>query len=401
MKHLLSLLCLILANSFITQAQVLTAEDSLANGIIAAKVRTVISGYGEASVKYDLKNHEGEATLKRIVLFIGHKFSNRVSLFTEMELEHGLVVGGEEKGEIAMEQAFLKFDINSSNYFVAGLFIPRIGIINENHLPTTYHGVERPWVERLVIPATWREIGIGYYGNSRKLNGLNYSVALMNGLNSEGFENGTGIRGGRQEGSKAKLAGLALNASLLYYFKNFRLQTSAYVGGSSAVNPVVADSISLNHGLLANPVFLNEINLQYRDDRFALKFLACIINIPHAGNINRAFANNTPNRIFGSHFELAYDILPEKYRTDGRGLFLFSRAEFLDLNQRIAENGVSNQGNKKTFLLAGLTYKPIRGAVLKFDYTHVMSGQRNEALVNTSGYYSANGIVNLGIGYNF
>jgi hypothetical protein len=68
--------------------------------------------------------------------------------------------------EISMEQAFLKFNLNAHQYIIAGLFTPRIGILNENHLPVNFNGVERPMVETLIIPATWRELGAGFYGNS-------------------------------------------------------------------------------------------------------------------------------------------------------------------------------------------------------------------------------------------
>jgi len=58
------------------------------------------------------------------------------------------------------------FDLNKNNYIIAGLYIPRIGIINENHLPTTYNGNQRHFVEKYIIPSTWREIGVGLYGQS-------------------------------------------------------------------------------------------------------------------------------------------------------------------------------------------------------------------------------------------
>jgi hypothetical protein len=74
-----------------------------------------------------------------------------------------------------MEQAFLKFDLTPDIYLNAGLFIPRIGIINENHLPVTYNGNDRPVVETMVIPATWREIGVSINGTVPALPGLNYT----------------------------------------------------------------------------------------------------------------------------------------------------------------------------------------------------------------------------------
>ena len=51
------------------------------------------------------------------------------------KVEDGKVGGSGVTGEVAMEQAYLKFVLNPRQYIVAGLFLPRIGIVNENHLP--------------------------------------------------------------------------------------------------------------------------------------------------------------------------------------------------------------------------------------------------------------------------
>ena len=149
-----------------TQAQqlVLTSEDSLNTGV--AKNKTVISGYGSAAYQRDFNIKQSTATLERAVLFVGHQFNNKISVFTELEVENAKVEGGSEGGEIAMEQAYLKFNLNPKQYIVAGLFGPRIGLLNENHLPVNFNGVERPIVEQLVIPATWRELGVAFYGSA-------------------------------------------------------------------------------------------------------------------------------------------------------------------------------------------------------------------------------------------
>ncbi len=203
------------------KAQVLTAEDSLHAGLVPKDQATVLSGYGEARYTIDTKRKNAEASLSRVVLFVGHKFNKQISLFTELELEDALVAGqsGDEgsagKGSISMEQAFIKFNLRPATYIVAGLFIPRIGFINENHLPTTFNGVDRPFAEQFVIPSTWREVGVGLYGTIRKFPGLNYSLAITNGLNSGLFVNGSGIRNGRQLGAAATGLGLGASGSLL------------------------------------------------------------------------------------------------------------------------------------------------------------------------------------------
>jgi hypothetical protein len=404
---LLSMVCFSIQN----YAQVLTSEDSLAAGLIAKDQATVISGYGEARYTYDIKRVTSEATLKRVVLFVGHKFNNRVSLFTELELEDALVTGGDGDegsgigGTISMEQAFVKFDINPTTYLVGGLFIPRLGIINENHLPTTFNGNDRPIVEQLVLPSTWRGIGVGIYGTIKSVQGLNYNVSLTNGLNSEGFSNGSGIRNGRQQGSKTVGLNLATTASLLYYVNNFRIQVAGYIGGSTGEEKRVADSLQLDSGPFANPVEIGEANIQYSSGPVTLKALAAYVNIPKALEINRAYANNTPNSIFGSYAEAAYNLLYAKYKTS-KALNVFGRYEYVNLSNSTPKNGVENDANRQQYIVGGITFKPVRGVSVKADYTHRITGEPNPALIITPfpqqvPYYTSSGFINIGVAYNF
>ena len=393
-------------------AQVLTPEDSLYAGLIAKDQATVLSGYGEARYTYNIQHKNAEASLSRAVLFIGHKFSKKISLFTELELENALVSGqgGDEgangsKGGIGFEQVFLKFNLNPTTYLVAGLFLPRLGIINENHLPTTFNGVDRPFTEQFVIPSTWREVGIGLYGVVNGLTGLNYNIALTNGLNSSQFTNGSGIRGGRQLGSATTGSGLGASGALLYYINNFRIQASGYIGGSTGVEKRVADSLQLNSGVFGNPVILGEMDAQYINNGWNIKVLGATVNIANAANINLAYANNTPKSIYGAYAEVAYDFLYHRFKGN-RSLAAFGRFESLDLNAKIPANGIQNDANRQQYIVAGFTYKPLRGVAIKVDYVERITGEPNPALIVTPfpqqiPYFTKNGFANIGIGYSF
>ena len=114
-----------------TRAQqlVYTNEDSLNLGLSTQK--TVLSGYGSVFYQRDFVKKQATASLERVVLFVGHQFSPRIAFFSEMELENAVVAGGEEeKGEISMEQAFLKFNLNPKQYIISFLFTPRIVFLN-------------------------------------------------------------------------------------------------------------------------------------------------------------------------------------------------------------------------------------------------------------------------------
>lgn len=387
-------------------AQVITLEDSLNAGLVRSDKPTVISGYGQAKVEYDLRFKTGTASLTRNILFIGHRFNSRISFFSEMELEDAGVENGKPTGSVSMEQLFLKFNLNKDIYLVAGLFIPRIGMINENHLPTTFNGNDRHYVEQFLIPSTWRELGVGVYGNLRSLPGFNYSFALVNGLNSAGFKSGTGIRQGRFGGGNATASNLAVTGSVLYYINNFRLQASAYYGGSVGINQRDSDSLMLNRGAFGTPVALTEFNAQYQNKGMSFKGLVVYSSIPNAYEINRAYANNTPQSMFGGLFEAGYNILHAFNPKTTRNLTLFGRYEFVDLNNSLPSNGIRNDMYKMQFLVGGITYQPIKGVVIKADYVHRLTGKPNPALYinpypQALPYYTSNGFVNLGIGYSF
>lgn len=387
------------------RAQILTHEDSLSAGLnVKGNTATAISGYGEAFYTHDFNQETGTAQLKRVVLFVGHRFSDRISFFSEMELENA-VAGSGKGGEIAMEQAFLKFDLNRSHYIQAGLFVPRIGITNENHLPNTFNGNERSVLETMLIPSTWRELGVGLYGAVPTISGLNYSIALLTGLNADGFTMENGIGGGRSEGMAVSARQKAITAALLYYVGSFRLQASSYAGGSVGLDNRTADRLDVSTGFFGTPVYVNEVNGQYRNKGISVKAMASIIHIPEAVNINAAYASNTPEQMQGANMELAYDVLYKKYNGN-RQLQLFSRYEYIDMTAKVAANGIENPYYKQQHIFIGFSYLPVRGVVIKADYHYVMNGAYNQALIlnpvpYATPFYTERSYMNLGLAYSF
>ncbi len=395
-------ICLALLSISILKAQILTKEDSLAAGLINRNTATVISGYGSVKYKYNVSNKLAEANVDRVILFLGHKFNNKISFFSELEIEDAKVAGGEAGGEVALEQAFLKFNITKTAYLTTGLFIPRIGIINENHLPTTFNGNDRPFVERYVIPATWREIGIGLFGSTNKIPGLNYSLSLVNGLNSASFTSGSGVRNGRYEGRDANASAMAVTGSLLYYIKNFRIQASAYYGGSAGITKKESDTLKLSNGAFGTPVLLYEANVQYNNKGISAKALFASINISDAEKINNAYGNNIPETIMGYYGEIGYNVL-QLTKQKEKNLTIFVRYENIDMNNKLSVNGIVDKTKNATYFIGGLSFLPIKGVIVKADYVIKQTGEQNPLLVGTPDpdFKKEQGFFSLGVGYSF
>jgi hypothetical protein len=395
------------------QQLILTNEDSLNNNVI--KNKTVISGYGSAFYQRDFNQKVSTVALDRVVLFVGHNFSDKISLFTELEVENAVVSGTNSdepssgRGDIAMEQAFLKFNLDSRHYLVAGLFTPRIGITNENHLPVNFNGVERPIVEQFIIPTTWREIGVGLYGTLDRIP-LNYSIAVVNGLNSAKFQHDTGLGEGEGLGSNATANNLAVTASVQYRLKDLKFQLAGYAGGTVGLSKRSADSLNvgLQTGAFGTPLYLGEFDVQYAHNGFSAKALGTYIAYPNADKIYRAYATSIGSGMYGAYLELGYDWLHRKGRQ--QQIITFVRGEALDMNAQLTtlqkQDDQLDETLKQTHVIAGLSYFPIPNVVIKADVRLQHTGPQNPALVinpppNALPYRQNDQFLNLGIGYSF
>lgn len=177
--------------------------------------RTSLGGYGE--LHYNGGDTD-QLDFHRFVLNINHKFSDRIRLFTELELEHAFVEdtsGGTGSGELELEQAWLEFDLTDQATARAGIFLIPVGILNETHEPPTFYGVERNRVETNIIPSTWWEGGAGLAYNFAS--GFRVDTAVHGGLDVPNTgSNAFKIRNGRQKVAKSTLRSPAVSGRIKY-----------------------------------------------------------------------------------------------------------------------------------------------------------------------------------------
>lgn len=155
---------------------------------------TSIGGYGE--INYN--NHENDSKrdefdVQRFILFVGHQFSDRTRMMSEIEFEHAQVKGGESGGEVAMEQAYIEHSLKPGLNLRAGLQIVPIGLINEYHEPPVFWGTERNEIETRIIPSTWREIGFSL--NGKTMTGLEYFGGISTTPDASKFKSTSASKG--------------------------------------------------------------------------------------------------------------------------------------------------------------------------------------------------------------
>ena len=171
-----------------------------------------ISGYMDFHFN-DRQNEDPILDFHRFVLLFSHSFSDRIRFVAELELEHA-VVSNETDGELELEQAYVDFLISRPFNLRAGMVLAPVGIINERHEPPVFHGVERPFVDTVIIPTTWFDAGVGVHGEFGP--GLRYRAYAMAPLDAIGFSADEGLRDGRQKGAESNARRLAGTGRLEY-----------------------------------------------------------------------------------------------------------------------------------------------------------------------------------------
>lgn len=344
---------------------------------------TTVGGYGELHYNEPDGAKKGMLDFHRFVLYLSHRFNDRISFFSELELEHTRIEAGDpDGGELGIEQAYLDYRIASPLGVRAGILLVPVGLINLYHEPPFFNGVERPNVDRIIIPTTWREAGLGVFGDIAE--GVTYQAALVAGLDASGFSAENGIRGGRQSGFESSVEDIAFTGRLdVAPTDQIQLGASFFTGGSAQG----VDSIG------SARVTILSADGRMAVDRLAVRGVAAYGAIADADAINRTFGGNVADSFLGYYLEAGYDVLPLLAPETDQSLSVFARYERYDT--QLSTTGFDPlKQYRRTDIVLGLTYKPVYNAVVKFDYTFL----RNDL---DAGVYANTGQLNVGIGYVF
>ncbi len=327
--------------------------------------QTTLGGYGELHYRNLDNQRKGgddlqEVDLHRVILFLGHEFNDRIRFFSELEVEHAESGEGKSGGEVAMEQAYLEFDLNQEHALRAGLLLLPAGIINETHEPPTFYGVERNPIETLIIPSTWREGGVALAGSLGS--GWRYDLLVHSGLELSAGD-AYQIRKGRQNGREARADDLAYTG---------RLKWLAMPGLELALTALYQADATQGKDPAAGDALLLEGHIAWHLGRLGLRALYAEWQIDGRG----------PEAV-GADEQRGWYVEPS-YRLSPRlGFFV----RYNDWDNRAGGAGDSGF----TQFDAGVNYWPLPEVVVKADY------QNQDA---PDGQDEFDGF-NVGVGYQF
>jgi hypothetical protein len=369
----------------LSQLQQQKAAPAPAPGAAApAEPATVITSYGELNYNRPTQHSDqAQADVRRFVLGYQHRFDEKTKVVTELEVEHA-VSSADDVGEVEVEQAYIERQITPLWALRAGLFLMPVGLLNENHEPTAFYGVERNFVETAIIPSTWREGGVQMVGNLD--NGLTLQGGLTTGFDlnkwdaasSEGKESPLGSI--HQEMSQAKSHDLAAFGAV-----NWRGVPGLLLGGS-----LFTGQATQGQAVAKASITLWDLHARWTPGRWDLSALYTQGAISNTAALNAALVGNPtliPKSFDGYYVQGAYKL----WSHEDCALSPFVRWEQYNTASSYAELGpglTPEAARSESVVTLGANLQVAPGVVVKADYQRF----RENTDMNR---------VNLGLGWSF
>jgi hypothetical protein len=338
---------------------------------------TDIIGYGEAAYSKFRQSGDATADLARFVFGFNHRFDERLSFHSEVEIEHA-VVSSEDHGEAEIEQAWVNYKLNDGANFKGGLFLIPLGILNETHEPPTYYGVQRNQVETRIIPTTWRELGVGMHGILGE--GFRYDVGVTTNFDSGKLDDPTtGIRSAHQEGQQANARNLAVYGALDYRLPGLLVGGGVFSGdtGQNGMSNPALQGVAARFTIW-------DVHAQYRIAGLDLQALYTAGTLGDADKVTAALfaadpatAFAAPKSMKGWYAQAAYHV----YKKGNFDVAPFVRYERIDITQAqdTANNLLRDPRNDERIKTVGVNFWVHPQVVLKADIQRYAADQTQDA----------------------
>ena len=404
-----------------TSAQTVAADSVMQH--VNGK-RLSVGGYGEVAMsrnfysdhvsRYSLADEHkndpshGRFDIPHAVIYLGYDFGKGWTMGTEIEFEHGGVgmayekedeEGGEweqevEKGgEVELEQFWIQKSFGRWANIKAGHIVVPVGLNNAYHEPLNFFTVYRPEGENTVLPSTWHQTGVSFWGRTK---GWRYELQFLAGLNSDNFTNTGWINKGPgtpTEGEIATKYGTALRIDN-YCIKGLRIGLSGYYGhaiGNSYPNNkdgaeskykgvVAIGAIDFTYNNY-NWIVRGQADYGYLSDAKQLKYFTNRLNGLSPFHHSAFVSKNA----FAYGIEAGYNVFSqiEKLRQDNQKLYLFGRYEHYNPYASKTKNTSYDYTNVQR-MAVGINYYPVKQIVVKAEYSHrfLKSQYNNEPAIN-------------------
>src|SRR6185436_2049059 len=287
----------------------------------------------------------------RFVLGWEYEFTENIRVEAEIDYEHAAQ-------ELELEEGFLEYDLRPTLAVRAGTLLMPVGPLNEFHEPPLIYSVERPYVERYIIPTTWQENGVGFVGQAREGH-ISYRAYVTVGLDAAKITSVGGLHDVSSKGSESKADDLAAVGRIEFLPANgLSIAGSGYYGGADQRTP----------GLVKVTLSILSGDLRYRRYGFDLRGVYDRVRIDGADRVSTLVGETVGEVMQGWYAEAAYDLLRrDRAPSSGRSLLIFGRHEDFDTNEKAPAGFTANPEADREVTTGGVAFYPIEKIAVKAD----------------------------------
>jgi len=391
-----------------------------------------LGGYGEMMATFkdygtnrfygssngNTKVNHNEISIPRFVLEGEYRISKNWTLAAEIEFEAGgtgseyelEATSGSENGEyetemekggeVAIEQFHLtRTFVPEFNVRFGHLIIP-FGLLNTHHEPLNFFTTSRPEGATKVIPSTWHETGMEFFGDFGKgYASFDYQALVTAGLNPNGFDVYNWVKGGKQGLFETdNFSSPAYTARI-----DWKGVPGLRIGGSVFYNPNAgknADKLVSYDGIDDINIFMYSFDAQYINKYFTARgnfMTGTMSGTVGLTSYNKSYSSKSPYSRMGPiakkavdyYFEVGLNLRSffpscEKFPA----IYPFAHYNYYNPQEECESGLTADKRCQVSLWSVGLNWKILPNLVAKADYTTRQIGTNK--MFGTSSYNSEN-----------
>ena len=351
-----------------------------------------VSRYSQPEAHRDDPSH-GRFDIPHAVIYLGYDFGKGWTMGTEIEFEHGGSGSSYEKedeeggeweqetekgGEVELEQFWIQKSFGRWGHLRAGHIVVPVGLNNAHHEPLNFFTVYRPEGENTILPSTWHQTGISFWGRHGD---FRYEAQFLAGLNADNFTNTGWIRKGHKSPMEFDVANKYGGALRIdnYTIPGLRIGLSGYYG--HAIGNTYPNDANGTGATYRGRVAIGSIDFTYNAHNWIVRGQADYGYLGSAGELKYMYNRlNSKSPFKHSAFvsgnayavgiEAGYDIFSQiqQLHQDEQRLYLFGRYEAYNPYASATKNTTYDYTAVQR-MAVGLNYYPIKQIVIKAEYS--------------------------------
>ncbi len=402
------ILSVLLCAPMIVQAQTAAGDSVMSH---AKGNRLSVGGYGEVALSrnyysdnvYRYRNpssykddpSHGRFDIPHVVIYIGYDFGKGWTMGSEIEFEHGgsgsavekeWEEGGEwetetEKGgEVELEQFWIQKSFSKAANIRVGHIVVPVGLTNAHHEPLNFFTVYRPEGEATILPCTWHQTGISFWGRTKH---WRYEAQVVAGLDGMMFDRDHWVQGGASSPYEFEVAtkyGLVARVDN-YTIPGLRIGLSGYYGKSMHnTYPHDTESDGQTNKDVKGQVWIGALDFTFDRYNWIVRGSADYGYLSDAVRMSEIKSTSTGSNPYRKSavgknavavgVEAGYDIFSQiaKLRAQKQKLYVFGRYEYY--NPYIKASGQNSYDyTAKNRIAVGVNYHPLPQIVVKAEFS--------------------------------